>query len=316
MTYYNKIRQIGCANILAHPCFMWVYMDISALIKGKTKEKTIFLPINCLTANPYQPRKHFDEEELCALADSIKNYGLIQPIAVKPIENGIFISEGIKYEIIAGERRWRAAKLAGLTEIKCTVFDADRTHSAMMALIENLQRNDLSYFEEAMAMQTLLRLTEMTQGQLARALSISQSTLSNKLRLLRLSERERLIAIERGFSERHCRALVRIEKEDERRELIREIIEKNLQAPDTEKLIERHLSVSAEEKELPKAEPSSKPKPLIKGNLKDIRLLFNTVDRAVQLLHSSGYRASWQKEERDGFLEVKICITPSKKAGD
>lgn len=302
---------------MAHPCFMWVYMDISALIKSKTKEKTMFLPIGCLTANPYQPRKHFAEGELCALADSIKNYGLIQPIAVKPIDNGRY-GEGIKYEIIAGERRWRAAKLAGLTEVRCTVFQADRNHSAMMALIENLQRNDLSYFEEATAMQTLLSLTEMTQGQLASALSISQSTLSNKLRLLRLSERERLIAIERGFSERHCRALVRIEKEEERSGLIMQMVQQKMQAPEAEKLVEQYLSASVAETEPPKEVPRKRSKPLIKGNLKDIRLLFNTVDRAVQLLHSSGYKASWQKEERDGFLEVKISIIPKdiKRAGD
>lgn len=282
-------------------------MDITALLKTKHKEKTFLIPIDELMPNPLQPRRHFDEDELRALSDSIKAYGLIQPVAVKKIEPlpSPMPQSKAKYEIIAGERRWRASKMAGLKEIKCTVFEADRTGSAMMALIENLQRSDLSYFEEALAMQTLMLMTEMSQSELARALSISQSTLSNKLRLLRLSERERLMAIENGFSERHCRALVRISTERERRHIMLRIIKEHLQAPDTEKLVDEYIHG---EKSLPQKEKQKKKSHKIKGSIRDMRLLFNTVDRAVKLLHSSGYNASWVKEEDNGSLEVRIKI--------
>ncbi len=288
-------------------------MDIYTLLNTKTKEKTINIPIDELIPNPLQPRRHFDRDELRALSDSIKAYGLIQPVAVKKITPlpAPMPDTGAKYEIIAGERRWRASKMAGLKYIKCTVFEADRVDSAMMALIENLQRSDLSFFEEAIAMQTLMLMTEMTQTELARALSISQSTLSNKLRLLRLSERERLMALENGFSERHCRALVRIDSERERRPIMIRIINEKLQAPDTEKLIDAYLNAPSEEPS-EKKETKRKRKPKIKGTIRDMRLLFNTVDKAVKLLHCSGYKASWDKNEKDGEIEVKIKITAVK----
>ncbi len=282
-------------------------MDISGVLKSLKGGKNITVAIDELTPNPLQPRRVFDEDELYSLAESIKNYGLIQPIAVKkliPLPHPMPKIEA-KYEIIAGERRWRAAKIAGLTEIHCIVFDADRQDSAMMALIENLQRSNLSYFEEALAMQTLLLMSGKTQSELARALSISQSTLSNKLRLLRLSERERLMAIENGFSERHCRALLRIESERERRSVMLAIIKNELQAPDTERLVDEYLS---EKIVLPEKQRERKKNPHIKGAIGDMRFLYNTIDKTVKMLHSSGYIANWSKNEADGTLEVKITV--------
>ncbi len=285
-------------------------MDFSEILKGYRKEKTMMLAVSDLTPNPLQPRRRFDIDELQSLCDSIKIYGIIQPVAVKKIEPlpAPIPKSNAQYEIIAGERRWRAAQMAGLTRIPCTVFEADREDSAMMALIENLQRSDLSYFEEALAMHTLLLMSEKTQSELARALSISQSTLSNKLRLLRLSERERLMALENGFSERHCRALVRIETERERRPIMLKIITDKLQAPDTERLVDEYLL----QRSFPqpnKKERTKKKKVQVKGSIGDMRFLFNTVDKAVKILHDSGYTASWSKEEAESALEVKIKIT-------
>ncbi len=282
-------------------------MDFSEVIIGLKKEKTFFLAVDEIMPNPMQPRRHFDSDELLSLAESIKNFGIIQPIAVKksdllpcPTEK-----KQAKYEIIAGERRWRAAQIAGLKKIPCTVFETDRQNSAMMALIENLQRSDLSYFEEAVAMNTLLLMSGKTQSELAKDLAISQSTLSNKLRLLRLSDRERLIALENGFSERHCRALVRIESERERRPLLLKIINEKLQAHETEKLIDEYLSATP----LPPSEKSAKKsKPKIKGSIGDFRFLYNTIDKAVKFLHNSGYNASWSKEESGNAIEVKLSI--------
>ncbi|MBR6563717.1 MAG: ParB/RepB/Spo0J family partition protein [Clostridia bacterium] len=279
-------------------------MDISALFTSK-KDKTVFIDVNELAPNPLQPRRVFDRDELESLANSIKTYGLIQPIAVKritPLPHPM-PQPTARYEIIAGERRWRASILAGLTQVPCRVFDTDKSGSAMMALVENIQRSDLSYFEEALAMQTLMLMTEMTQSELSRALSISQSTLSNKLRLLRLSERERLIAVEHSLSERHCRALVRINSESERAPLLSRIITQALSAPETEQLIDNYLSASPI-----KPRPPKKKKPTLKGRLGDMKMLYNTLDKSVTLLKAAGYTASWQKTELENALEIKLVV--------
>ncbi len=287
-------------------------MGFAEALKAFRKESIISVRIEELTPNPLQPRRDFNEEELQALSNSIKTYGLIQPIAVKKIEPLPFPmpEQKAKYEIIAGERRWRASRLAGLKTINCILFEADRTDSAMMALVENVQRSDLSYFEEALAMQTLLLMSGKTQAELARALAISQATLSNKLRLLRLSERERLMAMENGFSERHCRALVRIDSEKERRPIMLKIIREKLQSKETEKLIDDILKAKSNPQ--PEKVIIKKKKPHIKGVIRDMRFLFNTLDKTVGLLSASGYKASWSKEEAENGLDVHIKIVSRK----
>ncbi len=284
-------------------------MDI-AVLKSRKKEKSVLLPINELTPNPMQPRRKFDSEELISLCESIKVYGVIQPVAVKKIENLPFPmpKTKAKYEIIAGERRWRASRMAGLTHIPCVIFDADRNDSAMMALVENVQRSDLSFFEEALAMQTLMVMTGKSQTELAKSLSISQSTLSNKIRLLRLSERERLMAMENGFSERHCRALVRLETEKERRPIMLSIIMDKLSAPETERLVESAINQKSDLK-TERNTPPKKKKVRRKGVIKDLKILFNTIERSVALLSDSGYDANWEKEESENHWEVKIKIS-------
>lgn len=282
-------------------------MDFSAILNGNKKDKTVMLALSELAPNPLQPRRVFNREELQALADSIRVYGVIQPIAVKrvvPLPPPM-PQTSAKYEIIAGERRWRASKIAGLKEIPCRIFEADMSGSAMMALVENLQRSDLSYFEEAIAMQTLLLMTEMPQSELARLLSISQSALSNKLRLLKLSERERLVAVENGFSERHCRALVRIESEQERLPIIAKIVSDKLTAPEAEAMIESYLSSSPQRQKKPRAK---KKKPAVFGRLCDMKMLYNTLDKAVSTLNSAGFIASWDKRESDCGLEAMIRV--------
>ena len=275
-------------------------MGLPSVLKGYKKCKTVFLDLNEITPNPLQPRRFFDKSELQALASSIKGCGLIQPIAVKRADS----AQGkIKYEIIAGERRWRACKMAGLTEAPCIIFETDRFGSALMALIENQQRSNLSFFEEALAMQTLLKSTDMPQSELAHALSISQCTLSNKLRLLRLSERERLIAVENNLSERHCRALVRIESEQERALVIQSVVSKKLSAVETERLVNSLLTDNA-----PPIPSQKKKNPILKGKLGDIKLLYNTLDKAVGMLNNTGYNASWDKQENGSVLTVTINI--------
>jgi ParB family chromosome partitioning protein len=275
-------------------------MDLPSVLKAYKKSKTVFIDLNEITPNPLQPRRFFDKSDLQSLASSIKSYGLIQPIAIKRIDTP---DSKARYEIIAGERRWRACKMAGIKTAPCIIFETDQAGSALMALVENLQRSDLSFFEEALAMQTLLKVTEMPQSELAHSLSISQCTLSNKLRLLRLSERERLIAVENSFSERHCRALVRIDSEQERAPLLQEIIVKKLSAVEAERLVEAHLNGS-----MPPAAPQKKKKPTLKGKIGNMKLLYNTLDKTVRMLKTSGFTASWDKQESDGTLVVTICV--------
>ncbi len=286
--------------------FCGEFMDLSGVLNLIKKEKILFLDVNELCPNPLQPRKNFDIEELNSLSLSIKKHGLIQPISVKRLEPlpHPMPKPSAKYEIIAGERRWRAAVMAGLTHIPCTLFETDRSGSAMLALIENQQRCDLSFFEEAIAMQTILLMTEMTQSELAHALSISQSTLSNKLRLLRLSERERLLAAENNLSERHCRALVRINSEKERYPILNTILRENLSAKQTEDLVESRLSAA------PATRPKKQPKkaPRIKGALRDMKPLFNTIDKTVDLLLRSGYCAEWDKQEDENGVTIVLRV--------
>lgn len=275
-------------------------MDLTSVLRSNKKYKSLSIPLSEIIPNPLQPRRFFDNDELKALASSIKSCGLIQPIAVKRCTSD---GNKTKYEIIAGERRWRACKMAGVKEAPCIVFETDQAGSAIMALVENLQRSDLTFFEEALAMQTLLTANEMSQSELAHSLSISQSTLSNKLRLLRLSERERLIAVENKFSERHCRALVRIASEQDRADILQAVIAKKMTAPETEKLVDEFFT----KKDIHQAPPKKK-KPTLKGKLTNMKLLYNTLDRTVSMLKTSGFKASWDKQEDGNSLIVTICV--------
>ena len=163
------------------------------------------LPVEKIAPNPYQPRKYFDENAINSLAESISRYGVIQPISVRQTSDG--------YELVAGERRLRAARVAGLSEIPCIIIKAGEKSSAQLAITVNLQRCDLDIFEEAQALERLLSAANMTQSQLALELCMSQSAVANKLRLLRLDENTRQIVRKHGLSERHARALLRVPPE-------------------------------------------------------------------------------------------------------
>ena len=299
----------------AHP-FIFAVKDMDLTIfRNRKSENILLLPPGDLAPNPMQPRLKFDDDGLTALCESIKRYGVIQPIAVRKIEPSPFPCPQIdaKYEIIAGERRWRAAKLAGIEKIPCVLISADRSDSAAMAIVENVQRCGLSYFEEAIAIQNLILLTGKTQSEVAQMLSMTQPALSNKLRLLRLSERERLLAAENGFSERQARALVRIESERERRAVILRIIGEELSSAETEKLVSDVLSGIKEPP--PGSAEAKKPakKRKIKTALKDMRLIYNTVERTVKTLCDCGIKARWDSEENENEAVFKITVELSAK---
>ncbi len=270
--------------------------------------KVVFLPTEELAPNPMQPRKQFDEASLNALSESIRQYGLLQPVTVREAEPQPYPDNvrGPSFEIIAGERRWRAAKLAGLEKVPCVIRIADRKESAELALIENLQRRNLGYFEEAEAIRNLLLMTSLSQAEMAARLSLSPSALSNKLRLLRLSPSERKLIEENELGERHARAFLKIRDESLRKKAILQTVTDGLSAAETEALADR---LNSEQTAFTEEKPASSVKPRQRISLiRDVRFFFNTLDRAVSLLEEAGFSAEQQRKETDAGYEIRLFV--------
>lgn len=205
--------------------------------KEKNTSQIVMLSTAELVPNKAQPRREFSEEALLSLAKSIKENGILQPICVR--------KNGAVYEIISGERRSRAAKLAGLYEVPCIVMSVDDEQSAVLALIENIQRKDLSYFEEALGIEKLISYYGLTQEEAARRLGKAQSTVANKLRLLRFSDAERRMLLMGNLSERQARAIIRIDEPQTRLKIIERTVSKGLNLEQTETLVQQTLGNSA-----------------------------------------------------------------------
>ena len=208
---------------------------MNGLFKAKKKVagQVVMIDISLVVPNRSQPRVEFSEEALQSLAVSIRENGILQPVCVRKI--------GAVYEIISGERRTRAAKLAGLTEIPCIVMNVDEEQSAVLALIENIQRKDLSYFEEALAIEKLIDFYGMTQEAAAERLGKAQSTIANKLRLLRFTDAEKRLLVTGNLSERQARAIVRIDNANLRRTAIETVVSRHLNIEQTEELVNKLL---------------------------------------------------------------------------
>ncbi len=218
--------------------------------KEKTIGKVVALDVGLIIPNRSQPRVTFDENELAALSASIRENGILQPINVRRC--------GVNYEIISGERRFRAAKICGLEEVPCIVIDADDERSAVLALIENIQRRDLSYFEEALAIERLIKFYGLTQEEAASRLGKAQSTIANKLRLLKFSDAERGLLIKGNVTERQARALVRIDDQKLRIHAMGEMIINKLNIEQTESMVEGILHGIIPKKREEESEPSEK----------------------------------------------------------
>ncbi len=261
------------------------------------------IPICRILPNPAQPRKHFDSDETLRLADSIRLHGILQPLCVrKPIsEEDVSDFHGI-YELISGERRLRAAKLLGLSEVPCIIIEADSLRSAELAIIENLQREDLNMFEEAGAISALINLYGLTQEEVATKLSSSQSYVANKLRLLRFSEEEQKILIEKRLTERHARALLRIHDANMRKSALETIVSRGYNVADTEEFVARLVESDTD-----------KPKKQTKTALvKDIRLFYNTLDKALEIMNRAGINARSQKKDLGDIFEITVRIPKAK----
>lgn len=270
--------------------------------QGQTLEqadlKVENIPVNLVRPNPYQPRKTFSLQALDELARSIKEYGVIQPITVRQLSD-----KG--YELVAGERRLRACKLNKMEFIPAIIIDSLEQDSAMIALIENLQREDLHYIEEAKGYASLINDHNMTQEQLATKLGKSQSTIANKLRILRLPDRVKDMVIKENLTERHARALLKLADEDLQTKVAARIIEKKLNVRETETLIERYIDKIQERKagKLPK----SKQKILFKRS-KDVRVFINTIHNAVKMMKDYGVTAGYSQVDKGDRIEITVTI--------
>lgn len=263
--------------------------------KASDKNKLISVSTDSILKNPHQPRKIFEESALFELAESIRSCGIIQPLTVRKLNEST-------YELIAGERRLKAAKLIGLKEVPVIVMNVNEDASALVALIENLQRADLSFFEEAISYDKLIREFAYTQDELAFKLGKKQSTIANKLRLLRLSDEVKALAVEHKLSERHCRVLLRLDSEELQKKVLHQIVSKNLNVMETESHVDHLLSekVSKEKKE-------KRMIPLFR----DIRIFSNTLKQAVEMMNKAGVPADTKKSETDAYIEYVVRIDKS-----
>ncbi len=255
------------------------------------------LPLNDIRPNPYQPRRQFSEGELAELADSIRRYGVLQPIVVRSGDEGL--------ELVAGERRLRACKMLGLDTIPAVVRDLSDEDLAVLALVENLQREDLHFLEEAQGYQRLLEEFGLTQEELAKRIGKSQSTIANKIRLLKLSPPVQDFISREIISERHARALLKLPGEEEQLAILEKIIERGLTVQETEAYIARLLQ---EKKRKDKGRK-------VVRIYKDMRIFFNTIQQAVQELQRVGFAARMERVEKDDYYKVTVLI-PKKPAQD
>lgn len=303
----------------------------------------LFVSVDRIRPNRAQPRNRFDTNTMIRLADSVRRYGILQPLTVRlpqntPSDAALSSAQPLMYELIAGERRLRAAKLAGLTHVPCILASADDHLSAELAVIENLLREDLNMFEQARAFGRLIVQFSLTQEQVARKMSMSQSAVANKLRLLRLRDHEQKAILEGGLTERHARALLRLPADATREEAICIIIAHHMNVAATEDYIEnllsakkspdmkavssdpcvRQVSQTSDQQDISEhsavtshiayhVDPSEGicKKKLV---LKDLRIFYNSLERAVGILKQTGLSPEIQQREKGNRLEITISV--------
>ena len=274
-------------------------MPITRARPGLHRGGVLSLRLEDISPNPVQPRRHFDEEALRELSDSIRSYGILNPLTVR-LRCG-------RYELVAGERRLRAARLAGLTEVPCILVDVNLEDAGLLALVENLQRRDLDFLEEAEGLRKLIRMFGMSQEEAARRIGKSQSAVANKLRLLKLPPDVLEGLRENGLSERHGRALLRLPDPESQRRALAKILEEGMTVAAAEAYVE---SLLAPEDPAP-PEKAERKRTFV---MKDLRLFLNTLTRSVDLMRQGGIGADLRREETDDALILTISIP--KAAGE
>ena len=270
------------------------------LKRGQRAGVVLMLTADEILPNPSQPRRQFDARELQGLAESIRENGILQPLTVRRTHGGC-------YELIAGERRLRAAQMAGLELLPCLLTEVSDERSAVLALVENLQRQDLGFFEEAEGIARLMEICGLPQEQMAKTLGLAPSTLSNKLRLLKLPQDARAEINGAGLTERHARALLRLEGE-QRRQVLRTVVENHLNVQETDKLIDTLLTVAPVGAA---CQPPGKPKRPTISLVRDVRLFVNTIHHAVDAMRRSGIAAESGMEDCGECLVYTVRIPKS-----
>ena len=250
--------------------------------------RVLFLPVGDLAPNPHQPRTRFDPEGPGELAQSIREVGILQPLSVRRTPQG-------GYELISGERRLRAARLAGLREVPCILVRADDLSSSLLALVENLQRRDLDFWEEALALRQLIDQFHLSQEEAAQRVGMSQSAVANKLRLLKLTTGQLERLRRGGLTERHARALLRLPEASLRDKALDRILARGMTVAQAEHYIESLL---------PPAQPRRRPLILVK----DVRLFLNTLTKSLDLMHHSGIQAQYGRQDTADAILLTIRI--------
>lgn len=266
-------------------------MNVLSFVSGREDRSLRRIRVGEIARNPNQPRKYFDPEAITQLAESIRQYGVLNPLTVRRIPSG-------GYELIAGERRLRAARVAGLEEVPCLLICADGKDSSAIALVENLQRRDLDFFEEAEGFKRLIEQYGLTQEEAARKVGKTQSAVANKLRLLRLSPHNMDLIRSAALTERHARALLRLEGEENRINATNYIIEHDLNVGRTEQYIESLLTME----EQPQGERK------MVRLIKDVRFFLNTLNRAVGVMVEAGVGATVERQDREDGMILTISI--------
>ncbi|MGM0843343.1 MAG: nucleoid occlusion protein [Bacillota bacterium] len=267
---------------------------VSEVSEVNDRDEVKKILISQIVPNRFQPRTVFNEEKIEELSRTIHTHGIIQPIVLRQ-------SDENQYEIIAGERRFRAVQLLGWETVPAIIKNMSDTETASVALIENLQREELSPIEEAIAYGKLLELHNLTQEALAQRLGKGQSTVANKLRLLKLPQEVQEAILAKQITERHARALIPLKKQDKQVILLQEIIEKSLNVKQTEDRVDKMLS-----------EGEEKPKPKRKAFSKDMRIAVNTIRQSLSMVSDSGINLDSQEEEHEEYYQFTIKI-PKKK---
>lgn len=254
--------------------------------------------VDKIEPNRYQPRSIFSEEKIKELAQTINTHGMIQPIVVRKMD-----TEGEQYELIAGERRWRAVKLLEWETVPAIIRDMTDAETASVALIENLQREELTVIEEASAYARLLDIHSLTQEALAQRLGKNQSTIANKLRLLKLPEEVQQALLNKEITERHARALIKVSDPEKQTKLLHAILEHDLNVKQTEE----RISKMEQPNEAPK-----KQRPKLKGFNKDVRIAMNTIRQSLSMVSDTGVNVESDEQELDDYYQITIKI-PKKK---
>jgi len=266
-----------------------ITMATAALIANR---EIVYLPLDKIHPNPYQPRRIFDRNSLDELAASIREYGVLQPLSVR-------LMNGYRYELIAGERRLRASRLAGLSSVPVVVINISDQDSAILALIENLQRQNLHFLEEAEGFQNLITDYSFTQEELAERVGKNQSTIANKLRILRLSKEIQKILIEHALTERHARALLRLTDERKQIEVLKKVVKHDLTVRKTEELVEKILH---------KPMPEDDKTIAIQHYIRDIRILANSIKENLEMVKSAGVDTKFDMLQTDVGYDIHIQL--------